>query len=42
MATGPIDFRKRHDRLTAMVKTERRKDPFTRSPASAKIAILAI
>ncbi|MDO9217535.1 MAG: IS66 family insertion sequence element accessory protein TnpB [Lacisediminimonas sp.] len=29
VATKPIDFRKGHDRLAAMVKTELRKDPFT-------------
>ena len=29
VATTPIDFRKGHDSLTAMVKNELRKDPFT-------------
>ena len=29
MATKPIDFRKGHDSLAAMVKNELRKDPFT-------------
>ena len=29
VATRPIDFRKGHDSLAAMVKNELRKDPFT-------------
>ena len=29
VATKPIDFRKGHDSLAAMVKNELRKDPFT-------------
>lgn len=29
MATKPVDFRKGHDRLAALVKNELRKDPFT-------------
>ena len=29
VATTPIDFRKGHDSLAAMVKNELRKDPFT-------------
>ena len=29
VATKPVDFRKGHDGLTAMVKNELRKDPFT-------------
>ena len=29
VATQPIDFRKGHDSLAAMVKNELRKDPFT-------------
>lgn len=29
MATKPIDFRKGHDSLAAMLKNELRKDPFT-------------
>jgi transposase len=29
LATKPIDFRKGHDSLAAMVKNELRKDPFT-------------
>lgn len=29
VATKPIDFRKGHDSLAAMVKSELRKDPFT-------------
>jgi len=31
VATMPIDFRKGHDSLAAMVKNELRKDPFTRT-----------
>jgi transposase len=31
VATKPIDFRKGHDSLAAMVKNELRKDPFTRT-----------
>ena len=33
MATKPIDFRKGHDGLAALVKNELHKDPFTRCPA---------
>ncbi len=29
MATKPVDFRKGHDGLAALVKNELRKDPFT-------------
>jgi transposase len=29
VATGPVDFRKGHDGLTAMVQSVLRKDPFT-------------
>ena len=29
VATKPIDFRKGHDSLAALVKNELRKDPFT-------------
>jgi len=29
VATGPVDFRKGHDGLTAMVQSILRKDPFT-------------
>lgn len=29
VATKPIDFRKGHDSLSALVKNELRKDPFT-------------
>ena len=33
VATKPIDFRKGHDSLAAMVKNELRKDPFTDAAA---------
>jgi transposase len=39
VATKPIDFRKGHDSLAAMVKNELRKDPFTRCPAGDCAAI---
>jgi hypothetical protein len=33
VATKPVDFRKGHDGLAALIKNELRKDPFTRCPA---------
>ena len=33
VATKPVDFRKGHDGLAALVKNELHKDPFTRCPA---------
>lgn len=33
VATKPIDFRKGHDGLAALVKNELHKDPFTHCPA---------
>jgi len=39
VATKPIDFRKGHDGLAALVKNELHKDPFTRCPAGDCAAI---